>query len=149
MADPDAESSAQLADELATVGIERFTARDYRPGTVTHIVLFRYTDAATASQRTEVAQRFAALAGTERDGAAYIRSITHGAQASGEVGRSPDGPAGFDHGFVVLFDSLGDRNYYVGEPVIDDPAFFDAVHAEFKRFVGPLLADVAVLDFVS
>jgi hypothetical protein len=33
--------------------------------------------------------------------------------------------------------------------VISDAAFFDAEHAEFKRFVGPLLADVQVFDFVA
>ena len=52
-----------------------------------------------------------------------------------------------EQGFVVTFASAGDRNYYVGEPVISDSRFIDPVHADFKAFVGPLLAPGGVLVF--
>jgi hypothetical protein len=138
------ETATDLLAELASVGTERFTASDYRPGEVTHIVLFGYLPEVTAEQKAEVDRRFRALVETERDGAPYIVSITSGYQQSGEVA-----PGGLEHGFVVTFRSLGDRNFYVGEPIVSDPAFFDPVHAGFKAFVGPLLAEAQVFDFSS
>nr|WP_246314766.1 Dabb family protein [Kineococcus aurantiacus] len=126
---------------LAEVGVAAFTARDFRPGLVRHVVLFRYRPEVDADQREEVLRRFRALADSPRDGAPYIVSIEAGPQTSGE---GVDG--GFDHGIVVTFASEGDRNHYVGTPVVEDPAFSDPEHARFKEFVGPLLADVLVFD---
>jgi len=141
-------SLTELQQESRSVGLERFTAPDYGPGPVTHIVLFAYRATTTAEQKAEVARRFHALADSPRDGAPYIVSITSGAQISGETA-----PGGFEYGFVVTFASLGDRNYYVGEPVVTDPAFFDPVHHEFKSFVAPLLREgaegVLVFDFAA
>ena len=131
-----------LQTELAVVGIERFTARDYQPGRVLHVVLLRYQADIPDATRQDVIARFLALAETERDGTPYIESIVGGPPAGGEGGE-----AGFEHGFVLTFASAGDRNYYVGEPVITDSRFFDPVHAEFKSFVGPLLAPGGVLVF--
>jgi hypothetical protein len=135
-----------LAEQVRAVGVEAFTARGYRPRTVRHIVLFRYRAEVTPGQRTEVARRFEALAASARDGAPYIESIVSGEQGSGEGAGH-----GFEHAFVVTFASEGDRNYYVGEPVHDDQDHLDPVHAEFKAFVGPLLAPgadgVLVFDF--
>ncbi|MDN4609877.1 Dabb family protein [Arthrobacter burdickii] len=58
---------------------------------------------------------------------------------------------GFQHAFIVSFASQGDRNYYVGEPWITDPAFYDPMHHAFKSFVTALLSDqegsVVVFDF--
>lgn len=85
------------------------------------------------------------LAQSERDGRRYIESITSGPQISGENGANS-----YDHGFVVRFGSLGDRNYYVGEPIVADPQHYDAHHAAFKKDVGPLLRPgdgVQVMDF--
>ena len=131
-----------LQAELETVGAVAFTARGYRPGIVTHIVLFRYAESTSAEQRAEVSRRFHALADTERDGARYIVSIDSGEQVSGEVE-----PSGYDEAFVVRFASLGDRNFYVGEPIVSDPAFFDEPHARFKEFAAPQLAEAGVLVF--
>jgi len=133
--------AAALAAELAEVGTAGFTASDYRPGRVIHIVLFRFADAATAEERADVARRFEGLVTSKRDGRPYIRSIDSGPQLSGEVA-----PGGYDIGFVVEFASLGDRNFYVGEPVVSDPAYFDHDHADFKAFVGPRLDGVQVFD---
>lgn len=133
----------RLQAELEEVGVERFTARDYRSGAVVvHIVLFRYRPEVSPAERQEVADRFLALSATPRDGNPYIVSIVGGPPRGGE---GADG--GFEHGFVVTFASEGDRNYYVGEPVFADERHLDPVHAEFKRFVGPLLASDGVLVF--
>jgi Stress responsive A/B Barrel Domain len=136
-----------LDQELAEVGPETFTARDYRPGRVVHIVLFKFDPSHPETVLTEVTERFLALKESKRDdGRPYIVSIDAGAQGSGEgvVG------ADYDLGFVVVFASSGDRNYYVGAPVQTDPRFFDPMHADFKEFVGPLLqgGDVLVFDLV-
>jgi hypothetical protein len=134
--------AAVLATELAEVGPEQFTAHDYRRGTVRHIVLFKFAGTASEADRSELSHRFHALADTERDGQRYIVSIESGDQISGEV--EPDG---FEVGFLVTFSSQGDRNFYVGEPVVADPAYLDQEHAAFKAFAGPLLAGVQVFDF--
>lgn len=127
--------------ELAALGLDRFTACDHGVGEVTHLVLFRYTSDTTDAERAEIARRFHALASSERDGEPYILGITSGEQNGAE------GDGRFDRAFVVRFASLGDRNYYVGEPVIQEG--FDPVHAAFKEFVGPHLDDVLVFDFQS
>jgi hypothetical protein len=135
---------ADLQRELQAVGPEAFTARDYGPGRVIHIVLFKLGPDAPTGAAEEVRQRFHALAQSVRDdGAPYIRSIESGAQRSGE---GQEG-AGYDLGFVVTFDSEGDRNYYVGAPIQPDPRWFDPAHAAFKEFVGPLVAGGAVLVY--
>jgi hypothetical protein len=134
--------AALLRSELAEVGPGTFTSRDYRSGTVRHIVLFKLADAASEADRSELSRRFHALGETERDGKPYIVSIESGDQISGEV--EPDG---FELGFVLTFASQGDRNFYIGEPVVADPAHFDHEHAAFKQFAGPLIAGVQVFDF--
>lgn len=135
-----------LLAELADVGVERFTASDYRPGTVTHIVLIRFAAGVGVHERAEAQRRFLDLITTERNGSRYITSIAGGEQRSGEPNNE------FDAGFVLTFASLGDRNFYVGEPIVTDPAFYDTVHAQFKQYLAPLVAPdrpaVEVLDFV-
>ncbi len=138
-------ASAVLDQELAEVGPEAFTARDYKPGRVVHIVLFKFDPSTPGAVLTEVTERFLALKDSRReDGEPYILSIDAGPQTSGEGAVGAD----YDLGFVVVFASGGDRNYYVGTPVQSDPRFFDPVHAAFKDFVGPHLqgGDVLVFD---
>jgi Stress responsive A/B Barrel Domain len=128
---------AELQKELSAVGVEQFTARDYRPQRVRHVVLFRYRAHVSESERREVAARFEELIESRRsDGGTYIESIDIGTQTSGEGAGH-----GFELGVIVTFASLGDRNYYVGLPVVEDPRYFDQQHAAFKVFVGPLLAE--------
>jgi hypothetical protein len=135
---------AELQMELSEIGVERFTARDYRPQPVRHVVLFRFRADVSESERREVAARFAKLIESRRsDGRPYIESIDIGTQMSGE-----DAGHGFELGVIVTFASLGDRNFYVGSPVVQDPQCIDQQHAAFKVFVGPLLAgDAGVLVF--
>lgn len=122
------------------------TAPDYRPGLLRHIVLFQYRATTTPLQRREIEERFHALAESRRGGKRYIVGIESGPQ------NSPEGlHRGLEHGFIVTFRSEGDRNYYLGEPLIADPAFYDAAHHQFKKFVGPYLQPngVLVFDFVA
>lgn len=119
----------------------------YRPGTVKHIVLFRYKAETTEAERQEIALRFRRLAEEgRRNGRRYIVSIEAGVQ------NSPEGLAhGLEHGFIVTFNSEGDRNYYVGHPFIQDSSRYDPAHHRFKDYVGPYLHDgplaVVVFDF--
>ncbi|MCU1526523.1 MAG: hypothetical protein JWP75_286 [Frondihabitans sp.] len=139
----------ELSEQLSAVGVHEFTARHYRPGVVRHIVLFRLRADATPADRLEVVRQLTSLQGSLRhDGEPYIVDIVAGSQSSGE-GAGHD----FELGFIVTFASEGDRNFYVGEPIVSDPACFDHEHAAFKRFVGPLLAPgaegVLVFDFAD
>jgi len=129
--------------EAAALGAAAFTSASYKPGIIRHIVLFRYRPETTSRQREEARRRFCALAAEcVRDGAPYIRTLEGGRQASGE------GLAhGFEDAFIATFGSEGDRNYYVGAPIVADPRFHDQAHHRFKGFVGPLLADDGVLVF--
>lgn len=127
-------------------GEAALTAPGYRPGFVKHIVLFHYSPSTTPTQRQEIEDRFHALAASLRDGEPYIIGIESGPQNSHENHHQ-----GFEHGFIVTFKSEGDRNYYVGTPLIQNPQFYDAKHEEFKKFVGPHLdqntPNVLVFDF--
>ncbi|NEM90531.1 Dabb family protein [Galbitalea soli] len=138
------ESGTQAARaEAARVGEQQFVARDYRPGLVTHAVFFRFADGVTPEQVAEVGRRFHALAATRReDGEPYILSIVSGEQQSSE-----DAGHGFEWAFAVAFASLGDRNFYVGRPVVETPGRYDPEHDAFKDWVAPFLADVMVFDF--
>lgn len=112
-----------------------FTAHDYLPGTVRHIVLFGLRPEVDAATRDELVARFRALVDGQRpDGRRPVVSVEAGEQIALEPPAS-----GHDLGFVVTFASQGDRNYYAGRPMVDDERFIDPRHDEFKAFVGPLL----------
>lgn len=137
-----------MAQEVSTSSApEQITATSYRPGKVEHIVLFKYRPDVSDQTRLLVTERFLSLQKQcLRNNVPYIVSIVTGAQNSLEgLDR------GFDQGFIVTFSSEGDRNYYVGMPVVNDRRFFDAKHDEFKNFVKPFLQPgtegVLVFDF--
>ncbi|BBG67778.1 Dabb family protein [Serratia marcescens] len=137
----------KLNQQRETMGNTAFTATDYKPGLLKHIVLFKYKGNVTHTQRDAVTNRFLSLKRSMRLGAEapYILSIVEGMQNSGE---GVDG--GFEQGFIVTFKSEGDRNYYVGKPLVDTEGDYDEAHDAFKQFVAPLLSDdngVLVFDF--
>ena len=136
----------RLKEELAQVGLETFTTSNYKPGTVRHIVLFKYSTSTTSEEKKEAKRRFLALQQlSTRNGRSYIVSIETGSEISGE-----GADQGLEQGFIVTFKSQGDRNYYVGQPVVTDPNYYDPNHQAFKDFVGPLLAlngGALVFDF--
>ncbi|GEB89782.1 hypothetical protein ZMO02_14190 [Zymomonas mobilis subsp. pomaceae] len=134
-------TAQKLLDE---VGKAQFTSPDFRPGLVRHVVMFRFNQQTTAVERKKVTEHFLALATLSRrpDGRSVVVSIETGAQNSGE-----NADLGLEQGYLVTFNSEGDRNYYVGQPLVKDPAFFDAAHEKFKQFAGPFLAEAVVFDF--
>ncbi|MCV6631286.1 MAG: Dabb family protein [Flavobacteriaceae bacterium] len=113
--------------------------------TIRHIVLFKYKESVTKAQKDEVISKFMALKQSKKDGETYIRDIEYGYQNSKEgVSR------GYEIAFLVSFNSIADRDYYVGQPFITEAGKFDAQHDAFKAFVGPLLATengVLVYDY--
>ncbi|MGU3574670.1 Dabb family protein [Brucellaceae bacterium C25G] len=132
-----------LKQTVQTIGAEQFTKSDYKTGTIKHIVLFRFKPDVTKSQIKLMAQEFDNLQQLcLRDGKTYIQSIIYGKQISGE-GAGHD----FTLGFIVTFQSEGDRNFYVGEPLIDDPRFYDIAHHNFKKRIAPLLESQGALVF--
>ncbi|WP_241694372.1 Dabb family protein [Komagataeibacter melomenusus] len=139
-------SDATRAERLmaSQTGLLRFTAPGFHRGLVRHIVLFRFLPTITDAQRAEVVSRFMALARTSRreDGSPVVVSIETGAQISGE-----GVDEGLQQAFVVTFRSEGDRNYYVGRPVVTDPAYFDPAHEAFKKFAAPYIVTTVVFDY--
>lgn len=149
MQSPRSDVAEDLKGECDRVGVARFTAPDYRVGTIRHLVLFRYGDEVSADQMDEVKSRFLALQQQSvRNGVPYVESIVTGWQNSGEGAAH-----GFEQGFIVTFRSAGDRNYYVGTPIVTDPAHIDRAHEAFKEFVAPLLRKggdgVLIFDFME
>ncbi|HIF6626647.1 TPA: Dabb family protein [Serratia marcescens] len=139
--------SEELMRKNETIDVAHFTASDYHPGLLKHIVLFKYKNGVTQAEKDAVAARFLSLKRTirQKEISPYILSIVEGPQNSSE-GLS----RGFEHGFIVTFKSEGDRNFYVGKPIVTMPGYYDETHEEFKRFVRPLLNDdngVLVFDF--
>ncbi|MBS4075110.1 Dabb family protein [Ameyamaea chiangmaiensis] len=128
----------------AQVGPAAFTAPTWHPGLLRHVVLFRFRDTTTTDQKAEVVRRYLRLVQDSRrpDGHAVVQSIDGGRQNSGEASAAP-----YDLGFVVTFASEGDRNYFVGAPVVTAPGFFDPAHQAFKDYVAPLVDGVSVFDF--
>jgi hypothetical protein len=140
---PSLSAADQLKQELEQVGVERFTASDYKPGVIRHIVLFRYKVSVTNSGKAEAKNRFLTLKTlAKRDGQTYIVSIDTGDNISGE-----NTDQGLEQGFIVTFRSQGDRNYYVGRPVVTNSNFYEPTHQAFKDFVGPLLDQNGALVF--
>jgi len=133
-----------LQATLAKIGPEAFTAEAYKPGLIRHIVLFQYALGASAKQRGQVVERFLALgdACQRKGGDRYLIGIETGPQTSGE-----GADKGLNQGFIVTLKSEGDRNYYVGTPVVHDPAYYDQAHQEYKDFIKPLVSNALVFDF--
>lgn len=138
------EAALSAQSVLAKVGAARFTTADFQPGTLRHMVMFRFRPEVTPALRGEVTKRFLALASLSRrpDGKPVVVSIEAGAQNSGE-----NNDLGLQEGYLVTFKSGGDRNFYVGRPIVTDARYFDAAHEAFKTFAGPYLEKVVVFDF--
>ncbi|WP_246091420.1 Dabb family protein [Swingsia samuiensis] len=126
------------------VGYAKFTAPDWQEGNVRHVVMLRYKEGTTMDQRNEVTRRFLHLAQDSRrpNGKAVIKSIEYGDQSTGS-GLS----YGFQQIFVVSFRSEGDRNYFIGKPVVTDPQYFDPAHEAFVQFSAPYIEKVLVFDY--
>ncbi|KAF1830479.1 hypothetical protein BDW02DRAFT_642162 [Decorospora gaudefroyi] len=103
---------------------------------IIHIVLFEWKPTASHYQIQKICTQMLALkencihATTQKP---YIKSFTGGKN------NSPEGHAGnLSHGFVVEFESVADRDYYVHE---------DAAHLAFVKDAGELIEGIKVLDY--
>lgn len=141
--------SCQDKEEYSNMKVQ--TAPQYNPGTLKHIVLFKFKPEVTKEQVKEVIKQFSDLKDLcLRNGQPYIQSVESGFANSHE-----GADQGLELGFIVTFNSEGDRNYYVGQPFVDEKYtdLYDQAHLKFKQFVGPLLATpvvpngVLVFDF--
>lgn len=143
---PPTDAARSVQKEAETVGPAAFTAPDYHPGLVRHMVMFRLKPGTTEAQRQMVISGFRDLASLSRrpDGTHVISALETGIQNSGE-----GADLGLQLGFLVTFRSEGDRNYYVGRPVVTRPGCFDPAHDHYKQTVGPYLEKVVVFDYVA
>lgn len=133
----------ELASEVKRVGVDEFTAADYKPGTVRHVVLVRFRAGLTDTARQQIITKFLALQQQSvRNGKPYIESIDTGPQLSGE-GASH----GMQQAFIVTFSSQGDRNYFIGTPIVTDPHHYEPAHAAFKEIFKPALAPDGLIGF--
>ncbi|MBK9138531.1 MAG: Dabb family protein [Verrucomicrobia bacterium] len=104
--------------------------RSEKRGALVHMVSFKFKPEATPAQIKEVETAFAAL----KKQIPQIVSFEWGTNVS------PEGlDKGFTHGFILTFKNAADRDAYLVHPD----------HKKFGALVGPVLADVFVVDFVS
>ncbi|KXX82643.1 hypothetical protein MMYC01_201085 [Madurella mycetomatis] len=120
---------------------------------VTHTILFRFKADAKPEDVKAACDRFLALRETclhPTSNSVYIRSLKGGKDNSPEglqfhwhlanPGWSPNNKNGATHGFVVEFDSVEDRDYYVQT---------DPTHQAFVNSIGDLVEKAIVVDFVD
>ena len=99
-------------------------------GKLVHMVSFKFKESATPEQIKEVETAFQALKGK----IPQIVSLEWGTNNSPEKLNK-----GFTHGYVLTFNNEKDRDAYLVHPD----------HKAFGGLVGPVLADVFVLDFLA
>ena len=93
-----------------------------------HVVLFKFKDGTTDEQLKKVTDAFAALP----------KKIDAIEDFEWGTNNSPEGKAaGFTHCFLVTFRDEKGRDEYLPHPA----------HKEFVSIVGPVLADVLVVDY--
>lgn len=93
-----------------------------------HVVAFKFKDTATKEQIKQVEDAFRDLK----------KKIPQIAEFEWGLNNSPENlNKGCTHGFILTFNSEKDRDIYLPHPA----------HKEFGKLVGPLIADVFVIDF--
>src|SRR5438093_6298917 len=93
-----------------------------------HVVAFKFKQSATNEQIKQVEDAFRDLKKKIKE----IQSYEWGTNVSPEKHDK-----GFTHGFILSFKSEKDRDTYLNHPE----------HKAFGKLVGPVLADVFVIDF--
>ncbi|HFK5508551.1 Dabb family protein [Elizabethkingia anophelis] len=128
------------------------TSDDYlQENRIEHLVLFKFKPTVTSQEKQEIINRFMALNNSLKDGKRYVK-IEYGFQNS-----RVEAKGNYDVGFRVVFNSLADRDYYVGKiDGLPTPDNYDKMHDAFKNFVGPYLDvddpvtnGVLVFDYTS
>ncbi|MCW5555082.1 MAG: Dabb family protein [Verrucomicrobiae bacterium] len=93
-----------------------------------HVVAFKFKDTVTKEKIKEVEDAFRALKGKIPEIVSYEWGTNNSPEKLDK---------GFTHGFILTFKSEPDRDAYLVHPE----------HKKFGALVGPVLADVFVIDF--
>jgi hypothetical protein len=101
-----------------------------RRGVITHVVSLKFKPEATPAQIKEVEDAFRAL----KDKIPEVVSLDWGTNVSPEKLNKD-----FTHAWVLTFKTEADRDAYLVAPA----------HKEFGKLLGPVLADVFVIDFAA
>jgi len=120
--------AAAVVTSLAVSAVAADVAGTNANGKLIHMVSFKFKPRATPAQIKEVEDAFSAL----KKKIPQIVSYEWGTNVSPEKHDK-----GFTHGFILSFKSAADRDVYLGHPD----------HKKFGELVGPVLADVFVIDF--
>jgi hypothetical protein len=97
-------------------------------GRLQHVVAFKFHESATPAQIRQVEEAFVGLKKKIRE----IRQFEWGTNVSPE-----NLDKGFTHCFILTFRTEKDRDVYIEHPA----------HKEFVELVGPVVADVFVIDY--
>jgi hypothetical protein len=101
-----------------------------KEGPLRHVVAFKFKDTASVEDIKKVETAFRDLKGKIKEIVSYEWGTNN----------SPEGHnKGCTHGFILTFKNEKDRDTYLHHPA----------HQEFGKLVGPLLADVFVIDFFA
>ena len=103
-------------------------AEGQRGQTLRHVVSFKFKDTASKEQIKQVEDAFRDLKKKIKE----IQSYEWGTNVSPEKHDK-----GFTHGFILSFKNEKDRDAYLVHPD----------HKAFGKSLGPILADVFVIDF--
>jgi hypothetical protein len=101
-----------------------------KKGKLRHVVAFKFKETATADDIKKVETAFRDLKKSIKE----IVSYEWGTNNSPEKHNK-----GCTHGFILTFNNEKDRDAYLVHPE----------HEKFGKLVGPLLADVFVIDFFA
>lgn len=95
-----------------------------------HVVSFKFKETATPKEIDHLVEAFAAL----KSKVPQVKKFEWGTNMSPEKLDK-----GLTHVFILTFDNAADRDAYLVHPA----------HKEFGKLVGPIVADVMVVDFVA
>ena len=109
---------------------QKYDAKEKAPrkGKLLHVVSFKFKESATTEQIKQVEDAFRGLKKKIKE----IKEYQWGTNVSPEKHDK-----GFTHGFILSFNTEKDRDAYLVHPD----------HKEFGKALGPVLADVFVIDF--
>jgi hypothetical protein len=124
-----ATGTAGAAEKAGKAGKSEKQAKA-RSGRLQHVVSFKYKEDADASKVDAMVKAFGELPKKIKE----IKGYEWGANVSPEKHDK-----GFTHCFIVTFKTAADRDAYLVHPA----------HKEFATLVGPIVADVFVVDFWS
>lgn len=117
-----------LALLIGTLLALSLPAADAKSGKLYHVVSFKFKESASKEQVKQVEDAFRDLKKKIKE----IKSYEWGTNVSPEKHDK-----GFTHGFILTFKTEKDRDAYLVHPD----------HKAFGKLVGPVLADVFVIDF--